>query len=432
MVIVLLAVSSAFGQFLVQPMKMQIVGESGRGKWESVVLENLSKVVTEFISLQVVDVTQDANGIWDDIQPDETNVDRSSLRSCVSWIRLDKDSVEVGPFDRKPVRVRVEVPAGSRGYYFAAIIARSAPRPDLIDGVTAMTILEYVIPVILEVRGRPIRHEVELTDVGLEFQAPTTMRPAASLVSIDIQNDGGTYSRLTGMTRIWARWGGHWRKITEKQFMDTGIIPGVKLHLLEDVGRPLPSGTYKVEGFLYVDGRRSGQIQKEIEFEGDKRITNFNVDAPLDVVPGVMRTGAIAVVNASTEPVQVAAEVVLPENMVHAVSAKGVRGETFGCADWVTVEPAKFTLQGYGRQNLRVSVRMPASPAGLPNYYGMIRLHSTYPDGQSGGLTRARVCVLDKKVQGVPQVDNMVFTISELSPSRYMVTARFLNNGDVQ
>jgi hypothetical protein len=440
LVVVLLAGSSAFGQFLVQPMKMQIVGDAGRRRWEIVVFENLSKNVTETIDLRIVDVTQDSNGVWDDILPDETNVDRSGLRSCVSWLQLEKDVVEIGPVDRRPVRLRIEVPAGSRGYYFAAILARSAPRPDVIEGVTAMTILEYVIPVILEVRGRPMRHAVDLTDVGLEFRPPTTTRLGATLVSMDIKNEGGTYSRLAGMVRVWGRWGGHWRKVTEREFIDTGIIPGAKLHLLEDVGRPLPSGTYKIEGFLYVDAQRTAQLRKEVAFKGDPRVADINVDAPLDVdpvdlfvdgVPGAMRTGSVAVVNGSEETVQVVAEMVLPDHMNNAVSSKGVRGEMYGCTDWVTVEPARFTLRGYGRQNLRISVRMPGSPAGLPNYYGLIRLHSTYPDRQSAGMTRARVCVLDKKVQGTPQVDNMTFTVSELSPSRFMVTARFLNNGDV-
>ncbi len=440
LVVVLLAGGSAFGQFLVQPMKMRIEGQAGRGKWQPIVFENLSKIVTETIDLRIVDVTQDPNGIWDDIQPDETNVDRSGLRSCVSWLQLEKDVVEVGPVDRKAVRLRINVPAGSRGYYFAAILARSAPRPDLIEGVTAMTILEYVVPVIVEVRGRPMRHVVELTDVGLEFRTPTTTRLAATLVSMDIRNDGGTYSRLAGMVRVWGRWGGHWRKVTEREFIDTGIIPGAKLHLLEDVGRALPSGTYKVEGFLYVDGQRSAQLQKELQFKGDPRVANINVDAPLDVdpvdlfvdgVPGAMRTGSIAVVNGSTETVHVTAEMMLPDHMVNAVSSRNVRGEMFGCSEWATVEPARFTLRGFGRQNLRIGVRMPSSPAGLPSYYGMIRLNSTYPDGQPAGVTKARVCVLDKNVQGTPQLDNLVFTVSELSPSRFMVTARFLNNGDV-
>lgn len=440
LVIVLLAGGSAFGQFLVQPMKLHIVVESGRGRWDSVTLENLSKTVTESISLYVVDVTQDANGVWDDIQRDEVNVDRSGLRSCVDWIRLEKESIDVGPIERKPLRVRIEVPAGVRGYYFAAIVARSAPRPEELEGFNAMTILEYIIPVILEVRGRPMRHSVDLTDVGLEFHAQTATQPAASLVSMDIKNDGGTYSRLRGMARIWARWGGHWRRVAEREFMDIGIIPGVKLHLLEDVGRPLPSGTYKVEGFLYVDGLRSGQVQREFQFKGDPRTVEINVDAPLDIDPvelfvdgvaGVMRTGSIAVANASEETVHVTAELLLPEHMVNAVSGRGVRGEKFGCSEWVAVEPRQFTLQGFGRQNLRIGVRMPSSPAGLPNYYGLLRLTSTYPSGQPGGITKARVCVLDKTVQGTPQVDNMVFTVSELSPSRFIVTARFLNNGDV-
>ena len=41
---------------------------------------------------------------------------------------------------------------------------------------------------------------------------------------------------------------------TEAQFLDLGIIPGAKLHLKQDVGRPLGSGKYKVEAKLKPEG----------------------------------------------------------------------------------------------------------------------------------------------------------------------------------
>jgi hypothetical protein len=441
MAIVLLAGSSAFGQFLIQPIRMQVPVQPGRRFSTEVKLENLSTLTTETVGLRVVDLTQDVNGLWDDIERDEPGFDRSTLRSCADWLRLEQDTVEVNPGGVVPLKVVIEVPPGVRGYYFAAIIARSAPRIQEVEGQVAMTILEYLVPVILEAQGRIMRHEVELTGVGLEFQQQTTTKPAATVVTMDVQNDGGTFSRLQGLTRVWAQSGGHWRKITDTQFEDLGIIPGAKLHLKQDVGRPLGSGKYRVEGYLYVDGRRSGQVQKEFDFSGDPRVTIArgtgdaldleSKDVVMQTVPGAVRVDQLPVINASDEAVTVTVSTSLPEHMRGAVGARGITGESFGCSDWVSVEPQQFSLVGHGRQNLRVMARMPNPPAtALANYYAIVKLTATYPDGKSGGVTTARLCVHNRMVKETAEVDNLVLTIASTSPSRYLVSARFVNNGD--
>ncbi len=437
--IMLLAGNPAFGQFLVQPMRIQAPVEPARRFAYEIVLENLSTVATETISLSLMDLTQDPNGIWRELRPDDPNVERLGLRSCVSWLSLEKDVVEVTPFGRVPLKLFIKTPSGRRGYYFAAVLAQSAPRTEVVEGMTTMTILQYVIPVILEVSGRPMRHEVDLTDVGLEFQSQTATRPAATMVAMDIENAGGTYSRLQGFARVFGEWGGHWTKIMQVQFPETGIIPGVKLHLRQDVGRPLPSGKYRVEGYLYVDAQRSGRVEKELEFKGDPRVVAVRGDVPLDLsprevfietLPGAIRGDSLTVANASEEGVTVTAELVLPEHMAQIVNARGVPGEAYGCVDWLTVEPRQFTLRGYGRQNLKIVARMPDSAVQFPNYYAMIRLHATYADGEGGGMTKARVCVQNRKATGLTRIDNMMLTVSELSAGRYLATARFLNNGD--
>ncbi len=442
MVIVLLAGSSAFGQFLIQPVRLQVPVQPGKRFQTEIKLENLSRLATETVGLRIVDITQDVNGLWDDIERDEPGIDRSTLRSCADWLRLEQDSAEVSPGGVFPLKVLIEVPPGMRGYYFAAIMARSAPRVQEVEGQVATTILEYLVPVILEAQGRIMRHEVELTGVGLEFQQQTPTKAAATMVTLDVENGGGTFSRLQGLTRIWAQSNGHWRKITEAQFLDLGIIPGAKLHLKQDVGRPLGSGKYKVEGYLYVDGRRSGQVQKEFEFAGDPRvaITRNSSDALdleskdllLETNPGSVRVGQLPVIDASDEAVTVTATVSLPEHMQGAVGAGGVAGESFGCSDWVTVEPQQFSLVGHGTQNLRVVAKMPNPPATvLANYYAIIKLTATYADGKPGGVTMARLCVRNRMVKPTPQIGNLVWTVAQSSPSRYLALARFINNGDL-
>lgn len=440
--VVLLAGNSAFGQFLVQPLKMQVEVAPGKRFVAEVKLENLSTDSTENIGLRLVEVTQDPNGIWDDLPPGDPNLGRVELRSCLSWLRLEKDAAEVGPFQIVPLKLFIEVPPGTRGYYFAAIIAQSAPRAEEVEGYQTMTVLEYLIPVIVHVQGRTMRHEVDLVDVGLRFMAQTADRPAATVVTMGVKNAGGTFSRLQAMARIWQKAGSRWLKVTDAQFPpDMGIIPGVTLSLKQDVGRPLASGTYKIEGYLFVDGQRGGQVTREVEFKGDPRIVGpSKIDIPIDLapreifidsLPGATRAVPLQVINISDDAVTIDVELGLPEHMMNAVNDRGVRGERYGCQDWVTISPRRFTLRGHGRQNLTVIAKMPATATSLPSYYAVVKLHATYAnDGQKGGWTSARLCVQNKKAEGATQIDNMMLTVSETSPSRYMVVARFINNGD--
>jgi hypothetical protein len=151
----------------------------------------------------------------------------------------------------------------------------------------------------------------------------------------------------------------------------------------------------------------------------------------IDTFPGAGRMAVLRVVNASEEEVTVNAELLLPEHMGNVMNSRGVRGEAYGCADWVTVEPRQFKLRGYGRQNLRIAARMPSNATQLPCYYATVRLRATYPDGERGGTTYARLCVQNRKMESPALIDSLLLTLSESSPSRYLVTARFINNGDV-
>jgi hypothetical protein len=153
-------------------------------------------------------------------------------------------------------------------------------------------------------------------------------------------------------------------------------------------------------------------------------------DLIIETYPGAVRSQSLTVTNASEETVMVTADLVLPEHMNSARTATGIPGEEFGCTNWVTVEPRQFTLKGYARQNLRVTARMPNPPGPVPDYYGIVRLMAAYPDGQRSGLAQARVCVHNRNAQGTPRVDKIVFTVSETTPSRYLVMARFANNGN--
>ena len=400
--VVLLLASSAFGDFLVQPiMVKQKVSPGKRGVRLGLHLENLSRDTPEVVSLRLAELTQNSSGVWTEVRADDPQnpVDLSSLKSCRDWLTCETQSAQLAPFQRTPVTIVANIPPGIRGFYFAALIAETIPREMVVNGMTSMTTLQYLVPIILEAATTPGQHDVKLTNVGLTYVAPTLDNPNAAVLGfLEIANNGATYSRLQGTMRVWRQSPrGHWIKAAEVTLPDNGIIPGVKLNLTQDLGVLLPSGKYKMEGYLMVDGQRGNAISEEFDFEGDRRVVDVRdlatidldkEELSVDVLPGSIRQGSIMVGNGCEDPITVKAEFILPPHMFNVISGQGVRGEDLGCADWATLQPSEFKLNGYGRRNLNLIIRTPATATKYSHYYGTLRLHATYQDGSTAARRR--------------------------------------------
>jgi len=302
-------------------------------------------------------------------------------------------------------------------------------------------VVRFFVPVIIEIQDRPARPKVQATDIGLEF-IPKGEYEARSIVTMSIANDGGTYSRIKPAVRIWSFTDGHWRVITTTEFEEKSIIPGARFKLKANIRKPLPSGKYKAAGYLFVDGRRTKKIEKEIDFVGDTSIAGIAADAPLDLdpidlsmdgMPGATRMATIKVYNASKETVNIRTALGLPS--VLQLNALGdVKGEDLDCTQWLQITPEQFTLRGEGGvQTLRVVTTMPKDlPVPQACYFSLLALWATYPDGQKAGHTTTNICVRNKQIDASPSAVALKLTLQDLGESNYLVVARFGNYGMVQ
>ncbi len=431
---------SAFADFLVQPITIKKQVYPGRSVKLDFKVENISRDTTERVFLRLGELTQDANGVWTEVDPNNPQgVDLSKLRSCKSWLDCPVADVVVDPYQAVPVPMVANVPGGARGFYFAVLIAGTEPRRVELDGAGALVGLRYVVPVILEVQGVPLPHQVAVTDLDLNFRKATLDRPTAAVIaSMSIANSGGTYSRLKGLLRVFQESGGNWKRIADLTLPECGIIPSVSLSLKKDLGMLLPSGKYRMEGYLYVDGRRGSAVQKEFDFEGDNRVVDPRTIAPIavdkdnlliDIVPGGNRGGSVMLTNESEDPVTVAVELTLPPHMRGANSGRNVRGDNLDCSQWVTVMPEELTLPRYGRRGVNLLVKMPATATDYSNYYGTLRLHATHDDGSPAGMRTVNVCLTNPKAERTNYLDPLEFYLSQAGPGRYIATSFFNNNG---
>jgi len=422
--------------FMVRPMKMEYQVYLGQTVHQTLELSNYEVNQSIILDLQLLELTQNEQGHWGVIEPGSA-IDTSQFPSCLKWIRLSTESVKVEPMQSASVRVTVKVPHSARGFYAAAIIAQTRPPEPKKGGIGI--IIRFLIPVFMEVQGRPVSQKIELTNVGMNFLEQSERMPATTLVSMGIANKGLTFPRLKGSLKVMKFSKGHWRNVSQAEFREVDILPGINLNLKSDLKRRLPSGKYKLMGTLYVDGRQMKPLVKEIDFIGDSTVTDVAADTSLilepstlsiKAIPGSVRTTVIKVQNPSEEAVNVSVAVEVPVSL-RGVSLGKLKGDDLACAEWVEVAPDNFTLRPGGRQNIRIVARLPKNPEMYGNYYAVLVLRAAYADGQSAGASTSLVWLENAKIKAKRAAQLMKLSLATDERSRYIVQAKFANVGNI-
>jgi hypothetical protein len=235
--VIIASSAPALGQFIVQPMQLEIPATPGQLVRTELQLQNHDLEETVQVSLKVVDLSQTEDGSWRAVEPDANNIDLSKLQSCKDWISLGKDRYEVKPMTIEPVRLSIRARPGVRGVYSAAILVRLGNPTEETD---VGLILQFMIPVLVNIQGRAAQRKVDVTGLNMEFQEATGQSAATTIISMNVSNGGGTYSRLRGLIKLWGYFEEHWRLFAEREIQVPGILPGSDLKLVGDIGRSLP------------------------------------------------------------------------------------------------------------------------------------------------------------------------------------------------
>jgi archaellum component FlaG (FlaF/FlaG flagellin family) len=422
--------------FMIKPMRLEVAPAAGRSVEVPLEIRNTAGGEAGIIDLRLVDLTQSMDGSWRLIEP-SSGEDTSGLYSSLAWTTLSQPSISIAPLQPAMVMIRLAVPPDARGVYLAGVIAETPPRTDA-SGVAVR--IRFLIPLIIQIAGRPVRQQVEATEAMLTFEPGEAGAAPRTVGSVTIVNEGRTLSRIEGRLTIERQTAEQWRPVTRIDIPERSIIPGATLQLGDDLGRKVPSGTYRLRADLLVDGRRTAPLVHEINYQGDPAATDLAYDTALllepgeisvDVVPGATRTAVVSIENPGTDPVIVSMTSSTPVDL-GGVEMGNVRGVDLSAEPWTQIRPAEFTLRPGGRQNVRVISQIPREGVQFPNYYADLVLTGKYADGESAGETRSTVHLANSAVDSV--VDGMVevLTLSESEdPGTYVVQSRLTNIGNV-
>lgn len=420
--------STAFAaDFSVRPMTLR----ANPAPNESLVLPlqvlNTAIDQAQQVSLQLVPLTESPQGSW------TIAVDRTDTPSSLPWTTLSATSVDVGPQQAADVSVTIRPPASARGYYFAGIIAESIT-PDNPGGVAVQ--IRYLVPVVVRVRGRPIISRTGLSDVIMTYRDGDP-DSATTTAEMEITNSGQAISRVRGELTIERQTANQWRTVTRVPVAERSIIPGVTLTLGSDLKRRLPSGPYRLQGKLFVDGRRVAPLSKVIDFQGDPgaqvaydatlRLKPGTID--VDIVPRATRTTILSIENTNPDPVRISMAVRTPGSLA-GVKRDELSGDALSAEPWTRIQPHAFTLSGGGRQNVRVVTSVPKSGVEHANYYADLVLQGTYPDGQSAGETISTIRLRNATMKPDPGAVIDGVSIVEGDHADTFLRMKIINTGD--
>ena len=432
LVVTLLALACAQSQaqgFQVKPMKMDMVVPVG--KVSETTLE-LANTTAENLSLDVrlVELTQDKTGSWQMLSEPP-----ASDTSAFSWISLERNRVDMSPSTTETVRIRFSPPPNARGSYVAGIVAEQPPQPEATGLVVR---IRFLIPVILQIDGRPARQQVELSDIAMSYQAGEGSTSATTLSTLSIANKGRTFSRFRGEVQISRKVEDNWRTVTRYEIPERSIIPGAEFEVQTDMARRLPSGSYRLRAEVYVDGRRIRPLEKDLEHQGDPTADTAAYDTTLvlepkmvqmSATPGATRTSTVSIENSSSTPVEVRVSVATPKGLQNVVMGE-LQGTALSAEQFTEIRPSEFKLRANGRQNVRVITRYPRDGVNQANYYGDIILEGRYEDGQSAGVTQSVIQLSNSQVEGkIEGVLDRLLVAEGTDQSQYVVQTRLVNAG---
>ncbi len=443
-----LLVPTTHAQFMVQPMRMDISKRPGTNFQRKLIMENRNPDQDYYVELKIEDLIQTEDGGWDTVDnndlKDPTNqIDLSNHKSCKKWLKLGTTSsiVRVPRYARQPVELDIRIPPGVRGFYCAAIVASLLPRPDQI-GVPVT--YDFVVPVMVTLEGRPLRHDIKMVSAGLEFVQAGPNSSASTGVTIGIENTGETYGRIVGVAKVMQVIGK--RKvpvINETVFDEIGIIPTSKLKIQKDLRKTLPSGRYQVRAAMFVDGMRIRDIEQDVSFTGDgigaaraDAIVQMEPYVAVDAQPGRTKREYMTVTNNSTEDILIKAIAVVPKSM-QGKALGGIPGDYLSCAPWIEIKPNELSLRSMRKRKISIAVRMP-DEANRPQmqidpgaYYADLQLYAFYPDATSAGVFTSKICVRDSRVEPVYELFHDKWRVEDLGGSKRKVTVDIYNRSFV-
>ncbi len=430
----------------VRPMKLDIPVEPGKRYQTDIELRNTTDAPI-IVDIQLVDLSQHYNGRWKIIS-DESNDEINESFSCKEWLNFDPNFVDIStedniysinldPLEMKPIRVSMEIPRNSRGTHGAGIIAQTR-KPRNNAGINI--ILRFLIPVFLDIKGTFVRKQIDILDTFIIVETDKETNSQNEFIVVDFINSGHTMPKISGAVTLFRNLNKRWVRITELNMPSKPIIPGVTVALFQKCPRRLPSGKYRIDCHMKVDGKRLRLYRKELDYIGDPSVgSNIVSDASINLeptqlilegIPGSTRSSYLTLNNLSEDDINVICKVEIPKSL-EGISHEDIQGKELSCHLWTKTTQEKFQIKSNSKRRIPIIISFPKNSSVKPFYYCIFNVIAYYLDGQFASKSESLIIVKNKKLESKP---NLVFgniSITENNENKYDMLVECENLGNM-
>jgi len=435
-----LAPSACSQGFMVKPMVIELTSPPGRQVEVAVHFTNMNPEGSIRIRADLWDVKQTLGGSWSLVESNDEATEGAIDRSCKDWLDVAQRDFDVPAGGRASIPLRITVPRRTRGFYAAAMTAMTIPKePTPEEGKVKLGIrVRFLVPVYIHVKAPGVRERVDLKAFTLASVVEKGQATPKSAVQFIAQNAGETCPKIEGSVQVFLRVGDSWRWITRAEAPQRRVFPGCTVHLQSPLGRSLPTGEYRLDGFLRVNGRPGRRLSQIVQYEGPAGVTKLHSDVRLALepptvgvktLPGATRTARVSIMNTSADTVTVRVKPVMPRAL-GSVCMGDLKGEDLSLHSATSIAPTEFVLAGGRERPLTVIVRMPKD---WKHAYGFANLifgafsREGEPLGTAEGLLRVQNTTVEPKV--LVKVDEPELAATEEGP--WAVSALVSNVGSV-
>ena len=400
--VVFLAQATAWSALRVSPTQQNLNIPPGGTETIQLLLSNSSRTDSMQVKLYVTDynIRQDGSPVFPN-----ANTTRDSLSS---WIKIEDTDIVLMPGERRSVACKYTVPSRAEGERFGAIMVEKVPDndktpyqelpADRLGGVIKLTYRIACTVMLLvdgtKVDGTNFLKNGVIKNVAVNIpESDSWMEKQEIEVSAVFGNEGNIHITPRGGEALIVH--KKLRKVVARIPLTTPrnptIFPGGMRDFKGYIKEPLRPGEYTVQAKFNMDSeggpispantefvitpelaRMMNQVfYGEGEYSGPPIIGAEPQLVEVEVPGGGYRSSVITINNQHDEPVQVAGYIkglqYQPDGEMRIVEPGTVERS---CADWITVQPAKFKLSPGESKKIMLKLRIPDGADG--GHYGKL------------------------------------------------------------
>lgn len=392
---VLLAQTTGWSALKVSPTQQNLQISPGNTETIQLQLSNSSRTDKLHLLLYVTDYN-----IRQDGSPTFPNAN-ATKDSLASWVKIKETDVVLKPGERRIVPIKYTVPRNAKGERYGAIMVEKSPvkrratpeeeRSNKLSGIISVS-YRIACTVLLSVDGTKFVKKGSVTNVAVNIPAQDLWVEKQKIeVKAIFKNDGNIHiSPRRGEALIVHK---KLRKVVARIPLTTprnpNVFPGASRDYKGYIEEPLRPGEYAVQAKFNVGGGAISRVNTEFlitqelsevmnqmyhgdsEYYGPTIIASDPQLVEVNIPVGGYRSSSVTVNNQNEEPIQVQSYIkdlkFQPDGEMQIMDSGTAERS---CADWVSIQPAKFQLAPGASKKIILRVRIPDGADG--GHYGKL------------------------------------------------------------